>query len=37
MLAVEDEVDKGESREWTIKESEDHEKSLRTMKRVCGP
>ena len=44
MLAFDDEVDEGESSEWTIKESadhekslHDHEKSLRTTKRVCGP
>ena len=40
MLAVDDEVDKGESSQWTIKESpaKDHEKSLHqeTMKRVSG-
>ena len=31
MLAVDDEVNKGESSEWTIKESADHEKSLWTI------
>ena len=31
MLAVEDEVNEAKSSKWTIKESADHEKSLRNI------